>query len=87
MNSRKNLLRKYSKNEVRDWLLPGLWGQFTDVPDFEIEIQITDDGLLVGGWRKKQFLYFLITNKELETGAYKSQFSPRCVKLREELTA
>jgi len=86
MNSRKNSPFNYSKEVARDILLPGLYGQFIDVPDFVVDIQIVKDGLLVGGWRKKKFLHFKITDKELKNGSFKRKFSPQCAKLRREVS-
>lgn len=77
-------------SDVKNTLLPGLWGLASKERGYEFGIEVDDsfDCLLVTGWvyrDKEKALGFAITRKEIEDDTFKQTFNPNIQALILEL--
>lgn len=77
-------------SDVRDMLLPGLWGLASKERGYEFDIQVSDttDCLLVSGWvyrDKEKALSFTITREAIENDVFVQTFNPNVQAMIREL--
>jgi hypothetical protein len=82
--------RRLSLGDIRDLLLPCIYGERGRHPEIEFSIRIdkATKTLLITGYnlKTKNYLGFALTKEELESGRYKTSFMPSLHKLTELLS-